>query len=102
MLPNASPRLVAAIAAIAVGALLLAFVAGDVATVPTRAHRAFDALIIAQGGSMAHSPTYPDTYRTIVAQTLLLCAALLGATGVVLVAVGAGAVLRGERPVPNA
>lgn len=79
-----------------IGAVLLVVAVIDVAGTPERAHRAFDLLVQAEGGSMTHSADYPDTYRSIVAQAIYLRAALLGGAGVALLGVGVAAVLRDE------
>lgn len=82
---------------VALGAALLAVALIDLAGAPERAHRAFDLLVQARGGSMSHSPTYPDTYRAIAAQAVYLRDALIGGAGVVLLGIGASALLRDER-----
>ncbi len=79
------------------GAVLLIVALVDLIGAPERAHRAFDALVQSRGGSMSHSPTYPDTYRSLAAQAIYLRDALLGGAGVVLLGVGAAALLRDER-----
>ncbi|MDF1523268.1 MAG: hypothetical protein P1P87_10670 [Trueperaceae bacterium] len=78
----------------ALGAVLLVGALTDLAGAPERAHQAFSALVQAEGGSMSHSPTYPDTYRSLAAQAIYLRDALLGGAGVVLLGVGAAALLR--------
>lgn len=93
MRPHTPNRNLAAVVAIVLGTLLLTVGALDASTAPMRAHRAFDALVQAQGGSMSHSPTYPDTYRSLAGHALLVRAAFMGASGVALVAIGAGAVV---------
>ncbi len=78
------------------GVVLLIVALIDLIGAPERAHRAFDALVRSRGGSMSHSPTYPDTYRSLAAQAIYLRDALLGGAGVVLLGVGAAALLRDE------
>ncbi len=74
-----------------VGAILLVTAFVRAGTIPPAAHHDFGALIRAHVGSvsMSHSPTYPDTYRLIAAQSRMLQNAYLGLTGVALVTVGA-------------
>ena len=45
---------------------------------------------------MAHSATYPDTFRQFSAQARLVQSLLVGGTGIVLVAIGAAAALRND------
>jgi hypothetical protein len=89
-------RPIAALIAV-IGAALIVVALADLAGAPRRAHDAFNLLVQAQGGSMSHSPTYPDTYRTLAAQAIYLRDALVGGAGVVLLGVGTGALLRSER-----
>jgi hypothetical protein len=86
--------LATAIAALGVTLVVVALI--DLAGAPERAHRAFDHLVQAQGGSMSHSPTYPDTYRTFAAQAVYLRDALIGSAGLVLTGIGTSALLREE------
>jgi hypothetical protein len=72
-----------------VGAVLLVTAFVRAGAIPLSAHDDFGALIRAQGGSMSHSATYPDTYRLIAAQSRMLQNAYLGLAGVALVTVGA-------------
>ena len=95
-------RVRASLVLILVGAVLLVSAFVRVPGIPLAAHDDFGALIRAQGGSMSHSGTYPDTYRTIAAQSRMLQNAYLGFTGLALVTVGAiGAVAFGGRTPPN-
>lgn len=81
-----------------VGAVLLISAFVRVPGIPLAAHDDFGVLVRSLGGSMSHSGTYPDTYRTFAAQSRMLQNAYLGFTGVALVTVGAfGAVAVGER-----
>ena len=87
----ASPvtRVRAALLLVLVGAVLLVIAFVRAGGIPLAAHADFGALIRAQGGTISHSATYPDTYRLIAAQSRMLQNAYLGLTGVALVAVGA-------------
>lgn len=92
-----SPRrrpLAAACALLGAVLVTVAFVSAGAA--PRRAHDAFGDLVAAQGGSMTHSATYPDTYRQVAAQAYLLQSLLVGGTGIVLVAIGAAVALRDD------
>ena len=89
-----------AITVLGVALLVVALI--DLAGAPERAHQSFSALVQAEGGSMSHSPTYPDTYRSFAAQAIFLRDGLLGGAGVVLMGVGAAASLRDERTVGTA
>ncbi len=72
---------------VGVALLIVAFV--QVAAIPRLAHADFGQLISSQGGAMSHSPTYPDTFRQIAAQSRMLQNAYLGLTGLALATVGA-------------
>lgn len=72
-----------------VGAVLLIVAFVQAGAIPGLAHRDFGDLIVSQGGSMSHSPTYPDTFRQFAAHSRMLQNAYLGFTGVALVTVGA-------------
>jgi len=72
-----------------VGAALLIVAFVQVAAIPRLAHEDFGQLIASQGGSMSHSPTYPDTFRQIAAHSRMLQNAYLGLTGLALATVGA-------------
>lgn len=72
-----------------VGAVFLIVAFVQAGGIPRRAHDDFSALVRAHGGSMSHSPTYPETYRLMAAQSRMLQNAYLGLTGVGLVTVGA-------------
>ena len=91
MLRPAAPvnRIRWAVLALLVGTALLVVAYVQVGAIPHQAHDDFGALIRAQGGSMSHSTTYPDTYRLMAAQTLMLQNAYLGLTGLALVTIGA-------------
>ncbi|MFO8150674.1 MAG: hypothetical protein R6T93_10270 [Trueperaceae bacterium] len=86
--------LAAACAVLGVVLVVVAFMSAGAA--PERAHRDFSDLVAAQGGSMTHSPTYPDTFRQFSAQARMVQSLLLGGTGIVLVAIGTAAVLRDD------
>jgi hypothetical protein len=82
-------RMRSALLLMLVGVVLVAAAFVRAGDIPLAAHDDFGVLIRAQGGSMSHSSTYPDTYRTIAAQSRMLQNAYLGLTGVALVTVGA-------------
>ncbi len=72
-----------------VGAALLTVAFVQAAAIPRLAHEDFGQLIASQGGTMSHSPTYPDTFRQIAAHSRMLQNAYLGLTGLALATVGA-------------
>lgn len=78
------------------GAVLVVAAFLSAGAAPRRAHDAFSELVAAQGGSMTHSATYPDTFRQFAAQARLVQSALVGGTGIVLVAIGTAAAVREE------
>lgn len=85
-----------------VGTVLLVVAFVQAGAIPLKAHDDFGTLLRAQGGSMSHSATYPDTYRQIAAQSRMLQSAYLGLAGVALVTVGAvGVVGAGARERPG-
>lgn len=88
-------RAVAALVVV-VGTVLLVVALVDLMSAPLRAHEAFNALVRANGGSMSHSASYPDTYRSLAAWAIYLRDALLGSAGVVLLGLGTSALLRVE------
>lgn len=78
-----------ALLALAVGAALVIAAYLQAGAIPFAAHDDFGVLIRSQGGSMSHSPTYPDTFRQTAAHVRMLQNAYLGVTGILLVAIGA-------------
>ena len=88
-------RLLAAACAV-LGAVLVVVAFASAGAAPQRAHADFSELVVAQGGSMTHSATYPDTFRQFAAHARLLQSLLVGGTGIVLVAIGSAAVVRDD------
>jgi hypothetical protein len=80
------------------GAVLIAIAFTQAALIPHRAHDDFSALIQAHGGGMTHTATYPDTYRLMSANRRMLQNVYLGASGLVLLAVGCTGLTRSFAP----
>ena len=87
--PSRLDRVPWAVLVLLVAAVLVLVAVARAGAIPRRAHDDYGELIRAQGGSVSHSATYPDTYRHMAAQSRMLQNAYLGLTGVALVTVGA-------------
>jgi hypothetical protein len=69
-----------------IGLLVLAWISA--AFIPSQAQKDFDRLVRAAGGSMSHTPNFPDTYKQMSANRRMLQSFYLGAAG--LICLGAG------------
>jgi hypothetical protein len=87
---------IAALALFAIGLILVVVAYTQAGAIPRLAHTDFGHLVQAAGGSMSHSPTYPDTYRAMSAQARMLQNAYLGGGGLILMVLGGVALLRAE------
>jgi hypothetical protein len=85
---------IAALSLFLIGLLLVVVAFAQAGAIPRLAHEDFGRLVQAAGGSMSHSPTYPDTYRAMSAQARMLQNAYLGGGGLVLMVLGGLALLR--------
>lgn len=61
---------------------------------PEAADRDFDKLVAARGGSMSHTPSFPDEYRKMAFTRRLLQNSLLGLTGLICLSIGLDAYRR--------
>jgi hypothetical protein len=77
-----------------IGLILVVVAYAQAGAIPRLAHDDFGRLVQAAGGSMSHSPTYPDTYRAMSAQVRMLQNAYLGGGGLILMVMGGVALLR--------
>jgi hypothetical protein len=71
---------------IGAGLLILAWVSA--ASIPSQAQKDFDTLVQAAGGSLAHTPNFPDTYKQLSANRRMLQNFYVGAAGLICLVVG--------------
>lgn len=70
------------------GIELLAFAWMSAAFIPSQAAKDFDRLVNAAGGSMSHTPSFPDTYRQMSANRRMLQNFYIGAAGLICLGTG--------------